>query len=273
MATLTSPTFSKVMFPRIIMASFVSFALISFAAAQENPLIVEADESLQWLRAENQYVATGNASAEQGDMRLTSNVIIAHYETENNKDGDYDVSAVTFVEGKGNSKLTRATLTATAHTITYDIIDEFVELKGGNPTVINGQDRMTAETKITYSQTNREITATGNGKILLSNGQTLMGESIKVILNNEGNDIETVDAEGGAVVISPSEAGERRAEALTMTYSSKTGLAVLTGNVKILENNNLLKGDVAEIDTITGTSTIKSLKKGQRVGGVFNPAQ
>ena len=113
--------------------SFVSFALISFAAAQENPLIVEADESLQWLRAENQYVATGNASAEQGDMRLTSNVIIAHYETENNKDGDYDVSAVTFVEGKGNSKLTRATLTATAHTITYDIIDEFVELKGGNP--------------------------------------------------------------------------------------------------------------------------------------------
>lgn len=273
MVMFNSSTMFKMILPRAISAGIAFAAFTTFAAAQENPLIVEADESLQWLRAQNQYVATGNASAEQNDMRLTANVIIAHYETANTKDGDHDASEVTFVEGKENSKLTRASLTATAHNITYDIVDEYIELTGGNPTVINGEDRMMAKTLITYSRKTRQITATGDAKVLLANGQTLMGDNIKVTLNQDENDIQTVEAEGGAVVISPSDTGERRAEATTMTYKSKTGLAVLTGDVKILENNNLLKGDVAEIDTITGTSTIKSLKKGQRVGGVFNPAQ
>ena len=94
---------SKMILPRAIIAG-ITLLLSRLSPQQENPLIVEADESLQWLRAQNQYVATGNASAEQNDMRLTANVIIAHYETANTKDGDHDASEVTFVEGKENSK-------------------------------------------------------------------------------------------------------------------------------------------------------------------------
>ena len=87
-----------------------------------------------------------------------------------------------------------------------------------------------------------------------------MGDNIKVTLNKDENDIQTVEAEGGAVVISPSDTGERRAEANTMTYKSETGLAVLTGEVKILKNN-LLKGDVAEIDTLPARAPSNHSKK------------
>ena len=263
----------KTIFSRSLIIGVTTASLSGIALAQENPLIVEADESLQWLRAENKYVATGNASAEQGDLRLVANVIIADYEAETSTQGDYDASVVTFVEGKGNATLTRATLKATAGNITYDIMDEYIELKGNNPTVINGDDQMRAETIITYNRKTRQITANGNASVILSNGQTLLGDAITVTLNAEESDIDTVLAQGNAVVISPSETGERRAEAQEMNYSRATGLAIMTGAVILKDNNNIMTGDRAEIDTVTGTSTMKSLTKGQRVGGVFNPAQ
>ena len=75
------------------------------------------------------------------------------------------------------------------------------------------------------------------------------------------------------MVISPSKNGDRRAEASNMSYTRETGLAILTGNVKLMDKNNIMTGDRAEIDTVTGTSTMSSTTKGQRVGGVFKPAQ
>ena len=58
-------------------------ATISFAHAQTNQssddanLVVEADDNLQWLRAERKYIATGNASATRGGTRLDADVIVA----------------------------------------------------------------------------------------------------------------------------------------------------------------------------------------------------
>ena len=67
----------------VIMASLVSFTSHS-SHAQSNGngdqnLIVDADDSLQWLRDEKKYIATGNASATRGGTRLDADIIIADY--------------------------------------------------------------------------------------------------------------------------------------------------------------------------------------------------
>lgn len=258
-----------------VLASFVLMTAdtTSAQAQEDNPLIVEADDSLQWLRNEKQYVATGNATAQQGDLTLKANVITAHYESENTETGDHDATTITFIKGETAAKLTRASLIATANVIEYDIITEFVKIFGGSPLIINGQDRMSATEVITYNRSTREIIARGDAQVKLANGQELHGNIITIVITQDEGDIETVTADGNALVTSQSDTGQQRAVADTMVYTRTDGIAVLTGNVEIEDGNNLLTGDRAEVNTITGTSTMSSSQGGKRVGGVFNPAQ
>ena len=107
----------------------------------------------------------------------------------------------------------------------------------------------------------------------LANGQELHGNIITIVITQDEGDIETVTADGNALVTSQSDTGQQRAVADTMVYTRTDGIAVLTGNVEIEDGNNLLTGDRAEVNTITGTSTMSSSQGGKRVGGVFNPAQ
>ena len=121
------------------------------------------------------------------------------------------------------------------------------------------------------------ITATGNAHVKLSNGQELKGNVITATLNDGENDIIRVTANDNAEVFSPTVgAGQndvREAFADAMVYEKSTGIAVLTDNVVLKEAGNILKGDKAVIDTVSGTSTMSSTTSGQRVGGVFQPAQ
>ncbi len=255
--------------------SMLTMIMANTALAQDerNPLIVEADESLQWLRTEHKYIATGNASAEQGDLLMTANVITADYTPDQTTEGDHDPNTITFIRGDDNARFVRATLIATAGTITYDLVSEFVTLTGANPQVINGDDTLKARDTITYERATRNIIAIGQASIHLANGQSLFGDHIVVVLNTDESDIETVTATGKTKVFNPSVSGQQQAEADAMVYTNATGIAVLTGNVRVKDNNNIMTGNRAEIDTISGTSIMSADADGARVGGIFTPAQ
>ena len=277
MTVIKSTAGRKTVLASLITAlTLATFAMInpsSTLAQEDNALIVEADDSLQWLRNERKYIATGNATANQGDLTLDANVITAYYEAENTAEGDHDASAITFIRGEKAAKLVRATLTATADVIEYDVMSEFVKIFGGSPLIVNGRDTLSASDTITYDRISRQIIATGAAKIKMANGQQLRGNVITVVITKDEGDIKTVTAQGKALVISLSENGEHRADADKMFYTNSDGLAILTGNVKVQNGNNILTGDRAEIDTVTGTSTMSSTENGQRVSGVFKPAQ
>lgn len=241
-------------------------------AANDDQLIVEADDSLQWLRAEKKYIATGNASATRNGTRLDADVIIADYletETAENETG----TTITHIEGQNNARFTRGTLIATGETITYDLTIEKAVMTGQQSKVVNGEEQITANQSIIYDRSQRTITATGKAHVILSNGQELKGNVITATLNDDENDIIRVMAKDQAEVYSPGKNGIREAFAQLMTYEKSTGIAELTDNVVLKEAGNIMKGDKAVIDTISGTSTMSSTTSGQRVGGVFQPAQ
>jgi LPS export ABC transporter protein LptC len=169
---------------------------------------------------------------------LTENVIATEYLPRNGIDGGFDSAVTTAIQGRNTAKLEPAALIATADIIDYDIIDEFIEMTGGTPLVTNGRERIKAGKSIIYDHKTGEIIATGDVHVQLRDGQHLYGEVINVALNADGSDIRTVTA---------------------------------TGNVRLQENNNILTGDHAEIDAISGISTLSSTTQGERVGGVFNP--
>lgn len=249
-------------------------ALPTPARAQDNTnLVVEADNSLQWLRDVQKYIATGNATAQRGDTLLSADIIEANYVANDDSSKDVEATSITMIEGRTNAKLNHGSLVATASTISYDLITELAVLTGGTPTIINAGETLTARDRITYDRSTRLLTASGKAEITLANGQILRGNRIEAVLNDSESDVVTVNAKGDAEVYSPGAAGLREGFADAMTYEKATGIAVLTGQVVLKDGGNTMTGDRAEIDTVTGSSTMSSSTTGKRVGGVFTPAE
>ncbi len=260
----------------LAMLFFGVFATPSSAQDGQDSLIVEADISLQWQREQSQYIATGNASAQRGAAKLTADVITADYSTDDSAE-NAESTDITVIKGRGNARFSHNDTAATAAVITYDLTTEFVTLNGGSPEIVNLNDRITAKQTITYDRKKRIITATGMSQITLADGHILKGDSITANLNPEENDIINIVATGNAEIFSPSTDdvpdSVKAAYADTMIYQHTTGIAILTGNVRLEENENVITGARAEINVISGVSTMSAEGSGTRVGGIFKPAE
>ena len=244
----------------------------AFAQNNDN-LIVEADNSLQWLRDVKKYIATGKATAQHGNTLLSADVIEASYVANDNGANDVDATSITLIEGRTNARLNQGEFLATADVITYDLLTEQATMTGNTPTISNAGETLTATDLITYDRASRLLTAKGNAEITLSNGQILRGTLIKAVLNDDESDVISVNATGNTEVFSPAENGLREAFADSITYEKATGIAILTGQVTLKDGGNTMTGDKAEINTITGSSTMSASSSGKRVGGVFKPAE
>ncbi|MCE2517130.1 MAG: hypothetical protein J4F41_04695 [Alphaproteobacteria bacterium] len=270
------PSMSPAVIAALAVMTASGLALPAPTLAQDNNLVVEADNSLQWLRDVQQYIARGNATAQRGDTVLSADVIEANYVTEdeeNNGANDVEATSITLIEGRTNAELKHGAFVAKASTITYDLITNLAVLTGGTPTIVNAGETLIARDRITYDRNARLLTASGDAEITLSNGQILRGEQIEATLNEDESDVVTVNATGATEVFSPAATGLRQAFADTMTYEKATGIAVLTGQVVLKDGGNTMTGDKAEIDTVTGSSTMSASNSGKRVGGVFKPAE
>ncbi len=233
-------------------------------------VIINADTSLQWRRDEQKYIATGNAHATQGKMHLSADTIIAHYE--NNAAND-TASNITYVEGQKNATITHGEFKAAATNITYDIGRDHIALSGKNIAIRNAGESITAAQSITYDRKARRLNAKGKAKVTLSNGIELSGETIEATLNKSESDIISLAVNGSAKIFNPTQNGNQEAYADTMRYDKTTSLAILSGNVRMIEGASSLTGDRAEINTATGNSTLTTNTPSKRALGIFQPAQ
>ena len=140
----------------LLAATYPSFSQTN----DDEKLVVEADDNLQWRREDQQYIATGNASAKRGDTELNADIIIADYEDKQIDNGE-SRSNITLIEGQNNAVFKRGGLVATGTNITYDFTKEYAVMTGENASVINGSEKLTANESIVYDRKNRLITAKG----------------------------------------------------------------------------------------------------------------
>ncbi|MGC6485270.1 MAG: LptA/OstA family protein [Candidatus Puniceispirillales bacterium] len=242
-------------------------AVAQSSSPSREPLVVEADESLQWRRDDRQYIATGNAVATQGNTVLEADTITADY-TENAADSSDDIN-ISRIVGEGGAKLTEPDYQAVAGTIEYSLETNVARLRGGDLTITADDGTVTATETIVYNRGERLVVATGTAQIALSNGQRINGDRIEVDLDAGERDFTAIRAFGNAEVFSPEADRNREARAENITYTRASGIAILTGSVEILDGSNRMTGDKAEINTVTGISTMTAT--GGRVGGVFTP--
>jgi lipopolysaccharide export system protein LptA len=83
--------------------------------------------------------------------------------------------------------------------------------------------------------------------------------------------IDRMEAEGPVYLVTPTQ----RAQADHATYVAATDTVIMTGNVVLLQEKNVVKGEKLVIEHTTGHSTLYASPKAEngRVRGVFYPKQ
>ena len=234
-------------------------------AADKAPITIEAKEFLEWDQNEGTYTAKGEAFVQQGETSIRAAHIIPRYNTSNGGTRSINhfiaTGDVTYVEGENTAK---------GDKLDYDLTTNFYFLTGRNASIEGPRGKMTATKSITYDaaeDANRKVTATGKARYKSDDGRMVFGDKLIAHIAADGT-LKTVNAYDNTKVITTN---GTEATADNLTYVASTALANLVGNVEIIDNENIMRGDKANIDFDREISRIISSPGGKRVSGTLTP--
>ncbi|MBL23435.1 MAG: hypothetical protein CMM48_06005 [Rhodospirillaceae bacterium] len=259
-----------------VSAQSVNIPLVD--GANSSPLVIDADDGLEWIPKKGKYIARGNARANRGAVTLRADEIIAHYRDTKGGQGQEMVR----LDAKGRVKITsinkdakgrRAKTTATGDIAVYHVKESVFVLNGKRLRLVSPQGVLTARDSLEYWD--KRQTAVARGKAVVSQGKQRLHADIltayiadssgkrKTKSASAGQRVNRVDAFGNVHVSVPNaiirgDKGE---------YYPGTSVATLRGNVKITSNKNQLNGDTARVNLKTGIYRLI----GKRVKGLITP--
>lgn len=218
--------------------------VLSQTKTEEAPLVIEAEEALEWDQTNKFYRASGKALAEQGDQRITAEIITAFYQ-EAGEDRD-----ITRIEATGQVVLVNDGQTARGPRLDYELESGSWQLSGGPSSLTTADGIAEADQSITYLTEKGEVVLVGAGKITLQDGRLLQGDQLILLLDEE-DAIDQILGEGNVRVRQPN---GQLATADKADYRASSGTALLTGKVQMRDGRNILNGSRAEIDFNEGVN-------------------
>ena len=236
------------------------------AAAPQAPLEISADQALEWNRTAKTYTARGKAEAAQGDLKITSDLMVASYPDDANSSDIREVTAT------GNVILTSPPYTAQGDRAVYDIAGGRAVLTGANLRVTGNGETLTARDSIVYDRLQNRIETAG-GATVTRGTDMLTADRLSAALGSDAagkQRIESVTADGNVIITTPRDVltGSRA------VYDVTTQKIELTGQVILAQGKNRLEGTRATLDLKTGVSKLfadAAKTANGRVRGVFYP--
>ncbi len=257
----------RTLFLIIVIFTFPNAANAQQLGMQDAPVEISADNSLEWLQKEKQYVANGKVIVTQGTAKIFCDKLIADYR-ENEKTGNTEIWQLTAYD---NVKLENQDSTAHGDKAVYNVDTGLSVLTGNNLSLKTPDQTITATERMEYNINKGIAKAIGNAKII-RNSDTLSANSITAHFKKDANGkqvLKTANSNGNVTIKTPDE---------TLTgnngiYNAVTNTAEITGNVKVVRGPNTLEGARAEINLTTNISKMFGApNSGKRVKGVFFPS-
>ena len=257
---------------KLFLTAFALLLFGTFANAQglsgsengkSSPIEITADDALEWRRAENIYVARGNAQAQQGETRINAAILKAHY-----RDDASGNTSIWKVEAENNVTITSPDGIVKGARGVYLVSEGRAELTGGNLSA-TGKDDMsvTAEESLQYFTNENKFIATGNA-VASEPGRSITGDTLTAWTKADGGGLDRAEADGNVVIKTETET----ATGNRATYDADTSIAELTGDVKVVQGKNELEGVRATVNLETGVSQMFGEQGGGRVKGLFFPS-
>lgn len=239
------------------------------ALAQQQPIEITAVRTLEWHRADQQFIARGDVMAKQGDTLVYADTLTADYRE--SADSSMDIHKLT---ANGNVRLENNDgSTAYGEQAVYTVDDGRAVLTGGNLRIVSPERTITASERMEYLTQKGEASAYGNAKLVQDNN-TITADTLKAFFAQGASGaraLSRAEAIGNVVIVTP----EEKLTGNKGTYTAQGNMAEVTGNVRITRGPNVLEGARASVNLTTNVSTMyggeTSPTGDTRVRGVFYP--
>ncbi len=244
---------------------------LGFGRSNGEPIHIEANEGIEWQRANQVYIARGEARASQGGVTVEADELIAHYRsTESGSDEIYRLDAI------GNVRILSDSEVATSDKAVYDVVKGILILTGENISLVTAQDTITARDSLEYYEDRQLAIARGDALAIRKDrrvrADTLMAHFSAKEGQERSSEMERIEAIGNVHLSTETDI----VTAEQADYDLKAGFATLTGDVRITRGETQLNGDRAEVDLNTGRSRLLTKTAGardpnERVRAIFVP--
>lgn len=229
--------------------SEVALAQIS---APGKELRIDADQGLEWQRREKIVIARGNAQAVRGELKVQAHELRALYRE--GADGNSEIFRIIAI---GAVRLFSANQTAYGGHAVYDVDRDRLLLTGGERVRLeSGKNEISAKQSLEYWPTSDRLIATGDA-VAIQPDRQIYGDTITAYFT-KGVDgqrmLSTAEAEGNVKVVTADET----IHSDQGNYDAKSGIATVTGSVKILRDGDQLDGCRGQMDFNTGVSRLFS---------------
>jgi len=229
--------------------------------SSDRPIEINADEGIEWQQNTKAYIARGNARATQGDVAVHADTLTAYYRE--SKGGS---TYIWRIDAIGRVRIVTPTQKAFGDKGIYDV-DNGVLVLTGKVRMETETDRITARDSLEYWEKRNLAVARGNA--IAERGQNkLRADVLTAHFRKDAkgkSKVSKVDAFDNIVITTPDEIVRSNRG----VYDVETGIAKLTGSVKITRGTNQLNGEYAEVNLNTGVSRL--VGRGGGVRGIFTP--
>jgi lipopolysaccharide export system protein LptA len=256
------------------------------------PIEIVARDGIEWDRENLRYVARGAARVTQGDRTIEADTLTAYY-----RQGGSGGTEIYRYAAAGHVRITSSTQRAVADAGVYDIDSGIVTLTGTAMKITTAAQEITARDSLEFWEPRQMAVARGNALVVTSDGRRIGADTLAAYFvqaaaaprptaasgagkppqrqaqpdtTAPGNRrLDRVEAFGNAIVTTANET----AQGDKGQYNATTGIATLTGNVKLTRGRNQAAGDVLELNLNNGLYKL-SCKPGTGsscVRGLFVP--
>jgi len=233
----------------------------------DKPIEIFADNGIEWQQEKLLFVARGNARALRGGVDIKADELRAYYrEVGNGKTEIWRLDAVTNVRIKSGEG------TAYGSHAVYDVDAGILTITGKNLKLVSGRDWLTAKDQLEFWEAKQMAVARGNALARRAD-KTLKADVLAAYFRKDKKGetkIYRVDAFDNVNIVTNLD----HATSDRGVYNVESGIATLTGSVKIVRDQNVLRGCSAEVNLNTGISRLKSCTQGgTRVKGIIQPTK
>lgn len=254
----------------IVIGAFAAFGQSASAQViglpgqdRTKPIEINAEDGIEWRQREKIYVARGKARATQGEVTVHADVLTAHY-----REMPGGSTEIWRIDANGNVRIAAPNQTAYGDNAVYDV--------GKGLLVLTGKVRLVTETDQISARDSLEFWekrnfAVARGEATAVRGDRRLAADVLVAHFKKSGDgtskVHEIEAFDNVLISSP----EEIVRAEHGIYDVETGIATLTGSVKITRGENQLNGARARVNLNTGVSLITGGAQGVR--GYLAPEQ
>lgn len=246
------------------------------ANPQDNakPVGIEAENGIEWQQNNHVYIARGNAKATRGDDTVIADELRAYYRPTGDaqpaatKQGSDDplsggASQIYRLEADGHVRFKTPAETLTGDHAVYDVERAVLVVTGKNLKLVTQRDTITARKSLEWYDQKQYGVARGDA-VVVRGDRRVRGDVLTARVEKQANGpsrISRIDANGNVMVSAPGQIARGDAG----VYNLDTGIATLSGHVRLTRGENELRGRYGVVDLNTNVSRLLSEPPDTRV--------